>query len=82
MANMKMYTTTWCGYCKVLKRQLERAGITWEEINIEEAPGAAEHVALINGGDQIVPTLEFADGSTLTNPSLKEVQERLASLGE
>jgi len=33
----------------------------------------------VNNGNQTVPTVKFADGSALTNPSLKEVQAKLAS---
>jgi mycoredoxin len=35
-------------------------------------------VASVNGGNQTVPTLKFADGSTLTNPSAAEVKAKLA----
>ena len=31
-----------------------------------------------NGGNQTVPTVLFADGTTATNPSLIEVKKRLA----
>jgi mycoredoxin len=34
----------------------------------------------VNGGNQTVPTLEFSDGSALTNPSVQQVQEKLAAL--
>jgi mycoredoxin len=37
-------------------------------------------VASVNGGNQTVPTLKFADGSTLTNPSGAEVKAKLAKL--
>ena len=30
-----VYTTTWCGYCYRLKRQLARAGIGITEVDIE-----------------------------------------------
>ena len=73
-----MYTTTWCGYCYRLKRQLERAGIALTEVDIEADPAAAAMVELVNDGDQTVPTMVFPDGSTLTNPSMNEV---LAKLG-
>lgn len=73
-----MFSTTWCGYCKRLKTQLDRAGIGYTEVNIEEVPGTAELVAAVNGGNQTVPTVIFPDGSTATNPSLAEVQQRLA----
>ena len=73
-----MYTTTWCGYCHRLKRQLERAGVDLTEVDIEADPAAAAMVELVNDGDQTVPTMVFPDGSTLTNPSMNEV---LAKLG-
>jgi len=75
-----MYSTSWCGYCKRLKSQLAELGISFEEINIEEVAGTAEIVERVNGGNQTVPTLVFSDGSAMTNPSAKQVQEKLASL--
>ena len=36
-------------------------------------------VGSVNGGNHVVPTVKFADGSTLTNPSLKQVQAKLAA---
>jgi mycoredoxin len=76
-----MYSTEWCGYCKRLKSQLNAIGITFEEINIEEVPGTAEIVEKVNGGNRTVPTLVFSDGSAMTNPSAKQVQEKLQALG-
>ena len=68
-----MYSTTWCGYCKRLKSQLADLGVTFEEINIEEVPGTAESVEKVNGGNQVVPTLVFSDGTAMTNPSANAV---------
>jgi len=76
--SVTMFSTTWCGYCKNLKSQLDRAGIGYTEVNIEEVDGTAEIVASVNGGNQTVPTVVFPDGSTATNPSLADVQARLA----
>ncbi|WP_205761485.1 glutaredoxin domain-containing protein [Arthrobacter mobilis] len=72
-----MFSTSWCGYCRRLKSQLDTQGIGYREINIEDVPGTAELVEQINGGNQTVPTLLFPDGSSATNPSLSEVRERL-----
>ena len=77
-----MYSTSWCGYCKRLKSQLNDLGITFEEVNIEEVPGTAEIVEKVNNGNQTVPTLVFSDGTAMTNPSAKQVQEKLQSLGD
>ncbi|MCV7280043.1 mycoredoxin [Mycolicibacterium flavescens] len=72
-----MYTTTWCGYCVRLKKALQAEGIAFTEVDIEKDPAAAEFVATANGGNQTVPTLKFPDGSTLTNPTPREVKAKL-----
>ena len=74
-----MYSTTWCGYCRRLKLQLDQAGISYTEIDIERDPGAATFVEGVNGGNQTVPVIRFEDDTTATNPSLREVQSRLAA---
>lgn len=79
---LTMYTTTWCGYCVRLKQQLDRAGVAYFEVDIEQDPAAAATVAAVNGGNRTVPTLVFPDGSAATNPSAKTVIERLASIAE
>jgi mycoredoxin len=76
-APLTMYTTSWCGFCFRLKTALKAEGISYTEIDIESDPTAAEFVMSINGGNQTVPTLKFADGSTMTNPSAREVKKKL-----
>lgn len=72
-----MYTTSWCGYCRRLKSQLARAGIELTEVDIERDPTAAAVVEQVNRGNRTVPTVVFADGTALTNPSAREVAARL-----
>ncbi|GAA4894000.1 mycoredoxin [Streptomonospora salina] len=74
-----MYTTPWCGFCKRLKSQLGREGVGVDEVDIERDPDAADYVMQVNGGNQTVPTVVFADGSAMTNPSLNQVKEKLAA---
>ena len=76
-APLTMYTTSWCGFCFRLKTALKAEGIPYTEVDIESDPAAAEFVASVNRGNQTVPTLKFADGSTLTNPSAREVKAKL-----
>ncbi len=78
--SLTMYSTTWCGYCKRLKAQLDREGIEFSEIDIERDEAAAELVASVNGGNRTVPTVVYSDGTAATNPSLAAVKEKLASL--
>jgi len=75
-----MYCTPWCGFCRRLKSQLAREGIEVAEVDIERDPAAADYVMSVNGGMQMVPTVLFADGTALTNPSAAQVKERLAVL--
>ena len=80
MTTITMYSTQWCGYCHRLKGQLSREGISVVEVDIERDPEAAFLVEQVNRGNQTVPTLIYADGSTQTNPSLAEVKAKLAAL--
>lgn len=75
--SVTMFTTSWCGYCHQLKKQMKSSGVTFNEVNIEEVPGAAAFVEKANDGNQTVPTLLFPDGSSATNPSLAEVKRKL-----
>ncbi|MEO6512228.1 MAG: mycoredoxin [Nocardioides sp.] len=75
-----MYSTPWCGYCHRLRSQLDREGIEYDVVDIEQHPEAAAVVEQVNNGNQTVPTLVYSDGTAQTNPSLKQVQEKLASL--
>lgn len=72
-----VFSTAWCGFCRRLKAQLEREGIEVTEVDIERDPVAADFVMSVNGGNQTVPTVMFADGTALTNPSAAQVRERL-----
>ena len=76
-AAVTMYTTTWCGYCVRLKKLMQLEGIQYAEVDIEADPQAADVVMQANGGNRTVPTLVFADGSALTNPSIDEVKAQL-----
>jgi mycoredoxin len=78
---MRMFTTTWCGYCHRLKAQLKRLDLQFEEVDIEQDPEAAAFVASVNNGNETVPTLLFADGTTLTNPTLRQVQDKIEASG-
>jgi mycoredoxin len=60
-----VYSTTDCGYCSRLKSQLD--------------PHAAEYVASVNNGNQVVPTVRFPNGTVLTNPTVAELKACLAT---
>lgn len=74
---LTIYSTPWCGYCRRLKTQLDREGIGFVDVDIEQEPSAADYVGRVNGGNLTVPTVVFADEVALTNPSLAQVKEHL-----
>lgn len=77
--SVTMFSTVWCGYCRRLKAQMEREGIDYVEVDIEQDPRSAHFVMSVNGGNRTVPTVLFPDGSALTNPSLAQVKDKLAA---
>ena len=77
--SLTIYSTSWCGYCHRLMRQLDREGVAYTTVDIEQDPSAADYVMSVNGGNQTVPTVVFADGTALTNPSLAQVKDKLAA---
>jgi len=60
---------------------LDQAGIEYEYVDIRQDAYARERVQSINHGYESVPTLVFPDGSTLTEPSSRELRAKLVALG-
>ncbi|WP_328343187.1 mycoredoxin [Streptomyces violaceus] len=84
LGTVTMYSTTWCGYCRRLKSQMDREGIAYTEINIEQDPESAAFVEKANGGNQTVPTVQVAPSNggaevVMTNPSLAQVKQALGA---
>ncbi|HET7481264.1 MAG TPA: glutaredoxin domain-containing protein [Actinomycetota bacterium] len=74
--SVTMYSTTWCGYCRRLKRQFEENGIPYEEVDVDEHRQLGDRIVEATGGYRIVPTVEVA-GRLLVNPTVIEVKEAL-----
>jgi len=72
---LKIYTTPWCGDCRMAKAVLDRAGVGYEEINIDHDPEAVATVLAINGGYTTVPTIVMPDGRVLVEPSRQQLLE-------
>ena len=46
--SITMFSTSWCGYCRRLKSQLDREGIRFTEVDIERDPESARFVEKVN----------------------------------
>ena len=75
-----MYSTAWCSDSHRARIILNKSGIEFINIDIDQTPESVETVKEINGGHRSVPTIVFPDGSVLVEPSNKELREKLAAL--
>jgi mycoredoxin len=76
-----MYGAEWCGDCRRSKRFLDANNVQYKYIDVEADQTASDKVIEINGGMRSIPVVLFSDGSHLTEPSDKDLQTKLESLG-
>jgi mycoredoxin len=82
MATIKMYTTSWCGDCRMAKMFLSERGIAYEEIDIETTLGAEEIVMQANNGKRKVPTLDIDGRFVAVSPfNRRQLEEALGLSG-
>lgn len=73
-----MYGTGWCPDCHRARRIFDENKVDYVHIDIDDHPEAVAVVVGVNNGNRSVPTIVFPDGSTLTEPSNREL---LAKIG-
>jgi len=52
-----MYTKTYCGYCHAAKRLLEKKGVAFDEIDIQQQPDLRPEMIQKAGGRTTVPQI-------------------------
>ena len=74
---LRMFGAPWCPDCKRAKQFLieQRVPYQWNDIDQDEE--ARAYVQQVNSGKQIIPTIVFADGSILVEPTNAELAEKL-----
>ncbi len=73
------YGTTWCGDCKRAEAWLNSHNIPFKHVDIDQDRKGQEYVMDVNKGNVVVPTILFADGSILVEPS---DQDLIIKLGD
>ncbi len=76
-APITVYGAPWCPDCKRAKRFLNEQRVSYNWVDIENNPEAQQIVQEHNDGKQIIPTIFFADGSSLVEPSNAEIARKL-----
>ena len=51
--SIKIYTTSWCGPCKMAKKLLKEKGFSFSEIDIEEHNISREEMAAVSKGPTV-----------------------------
>ncbi|MDA1257035.1 MAG: glutaredoxin domain-containing protein [Chloroflexi bacterium] len=74
---LRVLSTPWCPYCRILKRFLDDRSIPYEEFDIESDEAAMAEINGLQSGGRTVPTVVYPDGTHDVNPSGARLLERL-----
>jgi glutaredoxin len=74
---LQLYATKWCYMSRNTKAFLDKHQIVYDYIDIDKDKSGEDFVLKINHGYRSVPTLLFPDGTTLTEPSQRELATKL-----
>jgi thioredoxin reductase (NADPH) len=74
---IRMYGSAWCSDCKRTKKFFGEQRVHYEFIDVDTDREGLAFVEKVNDGKQVIPTLEFEDGSTLVEPSNAELAAKL-----
>src|SRR5579863_5273274 len=64
-----VYGAPWCPHCKRVKKFFAAHRVPFEQVDIDEHPDAIDRLKELEGGSQIIPLVDFGDGSHEVNPS-------------
>lgn len=78
---VRMYAHPACPMVGPIRGMLKHSKVEFEYINIHQDDAGRQRVREINHGLESVPTLVFPDGSTLTEPSVRVLKQKLEALG-
>jgi thioredoxin reductase (NADPH) len=74
---LTVYGAPWCGDCKRSKKFLGEQRVHYNWVDVDQDPQGLAVVEKHNNGKHIIPTIVFADGSVLIEPSNAELAAKL-----
>jgi len=72
-----LYGTTWCGGTRRCRLLLERLGVPYHWVDIDQDEQGGRLLESVNRGYRSVPTPVWPDGSKLTEPTEEELANKL-----
>jgi mycoredoxin len=77
--NLTMFGAAWCRDCRRTKAQLDELGVTYEYIDLDADPAAADVAREISGRTNI-PVVVYPDASHHVEPTNADVESKLREL--
>ena len=77
MSEITVYGAPWCPDCRRAKQFFGEMRVPYDWVDIDQDTDGAAYVREKNDGKQIIPTIVFADGSLLAEPSNDELARKL-----
>ncbi len=81
MADLTVYGADWCPDCRRSKRLLDRLGVPYLYVDVDEDSAGLETMMALNGGRQSIPVIVFPDGQHLQEPSDPALRAQLSTAG-
>lgn len=80
-----VFAASWCPFCVKLIADLRKADLPRGVVEVVDVdfPGtedASKWIESVNGGNRIVPTVLYSDGTHATNPPASDVLAKLTEL--
>lgn len=79
--SVKFYGAMWCGDTRRARSWFDNNNVAYDWIDVDKNKDAEEFVKSVNNGFRSIPTIIFSDGSKLTEPSVRKLEEHARSLG-
>lgn len=80
MPSITMYGAEWCSDCRRAKSLLDARGVSFDYVDLEAVPEAADAALAISGRTNI-PVVVFPDGSHQVEPTNVELEMKLREVG-
>src|SRR6478735_6261154 len=75
--SLVVYGAPWCSDCKRAKKFLGEQRVHYDWVDVEQDADGLALVERVNNGKRIIPTIVFADESTMIEPSNAELAAKL-----
>lgn len=72
---IKVYSTTWCGFCHAAKQYFDKIGVKYDDVNVETDPKAAQEM-VEKSGQMGVPVIDI-DGTVIVGFDKPKIDELL-----